>query len=357
MKSTGLMVLLALALGAPAYAGSPDSNPRHGGRVLKAVSGQFEIVHDASEGTLVLHAMNASGQPLGAAAAPRLTLQSKDGPIDLKLEPVAGTEGAWRASDVGLKSMELEGTLLIMVDGSTEKIDLASSIDQVDALLLFEGDRLRLKATVFPKNGRIEVRPVSREDEQALSGTAPELVVPDGKATKSIPLARDSSSTTVWSADAVPAIKTRGQLVILASLDSRPSEAKLFLSPDATKGVHGGTIVSFGTDAAPLEVLHDAEGARVCIFAIERTAQTRALEAPEALELVLTPDATATALPATAVKDVSGAWVIANAELKTKSLDGAALRAHVRGRTFEQRLAGFSQKPLLPLPQQPSASR
>lgn len=111
---------------APAAAGhAHDHTAPHGGeiQVLGAEEGHLEIMHDHDGGNIGFYVYGPTIDKPIPVARPVLTVQSKDGPIDVPLTPVGalpdGTAPHWKAQTDALKCDPWDGRVRLTFGGKT----------------------------------------------------------------------------------------------------------------------------------------------------------------------------------------------------------------------------------------------
>ena len=94
--------------------------PRHGGQLLTLCSGDVEVVHDLSAGTLSIYAP----EDAKLSEAPVVALTEPKDAGEVKLQPIAGKPNAWQAKSDLFKSTKVCAVLKANVDGKACEADI-----------------------------------------------------------------------------------------------------------------------------------------------------------------------------------------------------------------------------------------
>ena len=339
--------LLACVASTPALA--KDEVPTaHGGRMVDMRGGQLEVVHDGPSNTITVYATQPDQKPLVLKSSPELVLSartpnSKPIPAAVTFDAVVGTPGAWRTdcpSDQGWSAMSL--SVRVNVDGSSELVALSSKPRVSRGVLIFGDEALRLEVTSDEPKGSVSFRPLTAEDAMTLGEAVPQVIVTRNGSEETLTTTRGGDERDTYVLSGKTSLRNAQDVIVRVMVAGRNESAKLVLIPDATRGIHGGSMVTFGDpvagqDAQLLEVVHDATAGTLTICQPDAVGQSALSKAPM---VVLTTASGPKTLEAVAVRDVEGAWKIQAPELKAERLDGV-LQVRVEEETLEVALPGM----------------
>lgn len=318
-----------------AYA-KDDPVVAHGGRMLDIRGGRIELVHDDLANTLTLYATKSDGTLLDLKQAPQLVVTTEAGPAmirtsrDVAFEALAGTPGAWRAlcpRHDGWSAPSI--SVRVIVDGRSEVLALTETPVTRRGVLVFGKDALRLEVTCDDAKGVITFRALTAKDAETLGTSTPEVVVAREGKEKTYATTRDAADKRTYIlADTTP-LRDLAEAFVRVQIAGQPEDARLVLSTDADRGIHGGTVVSLdkrvdgslagAKDARRLEVLHDALNGTLTVYTIADATAWSLLEAPS---VVLSTPTGPKTLPTVAVSDVDGMWRVTAPELKREHIEG-----------------------------------
>lgn len=182
-------------------------DPSHGGRILMVAERPFEWTHDAAKGSLTLYALTAGeGKVALAVGDVTITLVGDFGRKELTLAAVEGTPNAWRVEDAAMKSLLLDGTLRLTLDGKAVEASLVARGEHGGRILRLGGaDALFLEMQHDAKAGTVTVFLVEPKNEtyadsSAAFAEAPVLEVVTATGKKSLTLGRVEGVRNAWSA-------------------------------------------------------------------------------------------------------------------------------------------------------------
>jgi hypothetical protein len=329
-----LMILLAVAFGTGTLvAGEPPAVvAQHGGVLLETPAGRFEVVYEAEEGSLVLHALNAAGEERALTKAPALILEGSAGPRTLMLTPVGTTDTTWKVTDASLRGQHVVCRLRVEHDGEPLTIELCAFLRPHEGLLLLGGDTLRLVVTAPAGASHLAIRPFTTEDVALLGAAAPEVILEDEGREIPLSLTRGSSVEPVWLLSDASVLRNGSRVFVRAQVGDRTLQTPIQLPTRPDEGLRGGTVVPVGAGGMRLEFVREPSAGRLCVFVVAPP-QGLGAQVEGLPQLVLGSESTKV-IPAVAVRDAPDAWVIEHEALKGTSIRGS-LRLKFGGKAYE----------------------
>jgi hypothetical protein len=124
--------------------------PRHGGQLISLCSGEVEVVHDLSAGTLMVY----TAEDVKVSEPPVVALTEPKDAGEVKLTAVAGEPNAWQAKNDLFKSTKVCGVLKAKLDGRPCEAELVFIGAHGGRIVKWQGGpRYELVADPNAKNG------------------------------------------------------------------------------------------------------------------------------------------------------------------------------------------------------------
>jgi hypothetical protein len=303
---------------------------------------RFDVMHDASAGTMTFRM--ADDVKVRVADAPKVTLQTADGPRDVTLVAVEGQPNTWRLSHAVLRETSFDGTMHIVVDGKTFDAPLVATAGPAPAgatvVARFGGRVLALpecdasvEVVHDAATGTITVYSLAGDDVKITSD--PVVLVKETAGPKTITLTKVDGEVVAWRVSN-PVFKTTtiADARIRVTVNDKPCETALVLAAGGAS--RGGQIVTI-QGGPRFEVVRDTKAGAWTFYQLDETIEGKPvlIEEPPVVVLSGPTPRTVTLVP---VEGQPRAWRLAGVDAGVSApLDGR-LRVSLFGKSLEANL-------------------